>query len=446
MINLLDKPAVSRDSETPLAGNYFVSAYPPFSCWQALNGTEPGRLIDNLSVSTKTEPLGLYIHIPFCTVRCSYCYYLSYPHRSEAEIDKYVDTLIREIEIYSQMNDLTDRKVNFVYFGGGTPSLLSGKQIGVLLDGLKKRFPWTEVQEVSFECSPKTLTETKLKTLRQGGVTRISLGIQQLNDAVLKKNGRVHLIQDVERAYEMINRVGFDAVNVDLMVGLIGESERTFWDSLQRVIGMNPDSVTIYQLEMPKNTPLYRLYDGGRLDAAPCSWPVKRSRLAKGFARLEVAGYRLRSAYTAGRTPSGMQFLYQDAQYHGADLLGIGVSAFSYLAGIHYQNKTSLKSYIQKLDEGQLPIERFHVLSDAERLVREFVLQLKLGEVSRQYFKNKFHVDICKLFLKSINSFVGLGLLVKDGDRLSLTRDGLLQVDEILPEFYLAEHRGIRYS
>lgn len=434
------------ETEPRLEGNYFVSAYPPFSCWDKEDGTELGRLLGQLHRSTEGKGFGLYVHIPFCVVRCLYCYYLSYAHKSGELIDGYVEALVKELIIWATEARLENRQIHFVYFGGGTPSILSEEQIQRLLGELKKLFPWTAVEEVTFECAPKTISEAKLRRLREVGVTRISMGVQQLNDEVLKRNGRVHLCRDVEHAYEIIQQIGFAVVNLDLMVGLVGESEKSFMESLDQVIAMQPDSVTIYQLEMPRNTPLYHLHEDGKLDDSLPGWETKRARLGRGFARLEEAGYQLRSAYTAVRDPGNQQFVYQDAQYHGADLIGIGASAFSYFGGIHCQNLTSLDSYLQRVHETQLPIDRVYVLSDEERLVREFVLQLKLGRVNRPYFCEKFKTDIFERFAGPIADFERNGLLTRRGDEVSVTRTGILRVDEMLPAFYLPEHQGVPYS
>ncbi|MFB3040593.1 MAG: coproporphyrinogen-III oxidase family protein, partial [Candidatus Poribacteria bacterium] len=311
---------------------------------------------------------------------------------------------------------------------------------------VQRVLPWRSVEEVTFECSPTTITSEKLQAMRDAGVTRLSMGVQQLNDDILKKNGRVHLVSDVERAYEMIAKVGFDVVNLDLIVGLVGESNTTFMESLDQMIEMNPDSVTIYQLEIPKNTPLYHLYHNEKLEDSPASWQVKRTRLQQGFRRLERSGYQLRSAYTAARSEQGRRFLYQDSQYQGADLIGIGASSFSYFRGAHYQNLTSLKSYLEQVQAGRLPIERAYFLNREERLVRELVLQLKLGSVTRGYFQEKFNTDIFERFSEAIANFEPRGLLYRNGEKLSLTREGLLQADHILSAFYLPEHQEVRYS
>jgi oxygen-independent coproporphyrinogen-3 oxidase len=327
--------------DEPLAGNYFISAYPPFSCWKKEHVPRLESKLEAPLAAAGDTPLGLYVHIPFCDVRCLYCYYSSHANKAPELIESYIEALVKELAIYRAKPALASRDLGFVYFGGGTPSILSERQIHKLITKLKALFPWTAVQEATFECAPKSVSEPKLRALRETGVTRISMGVQQLDDAILKQNGRVHLASDVERAYAIIRRFDFEIVNIDLMVGLVAESDESFIESLERIIEMNPDSVTIYQLELPLNTPLYRVLDKSVPADSLATREVKRARLANGFARLEAAGYQLRSAYTAAHSPEHQRFVYQDAQYHGADLLGIGASAFSYIDGIHCQNLTS---------------------------------------------------------------------------------------------------------
>ncbi len=429
-------------TEEPLEGNYFVAAYPPFSCWnreslpeyQRARGTPHGE-----------EPFGLYVHIPFCVKRCQYCYYLSYDDKAD-EIDGYLNALLKEVKMCAAAPALADREVGFVYFGGGTPSLLSDKRIRSLMAELQGVFPWTNAKEVTFECAPQTVTESKMEALREMGVTRVSMGVQSLDDEVLRKNGRVHLAREVERAYAAIQSVGFPVVNIDLMVGLVGETDESFFRSLERVMEMSPQSITIYQLEIPLYTPLYRALRNGTLDGMPASWSVKRARLATAFARLEAAGYTVRSAYAAVRDPARHRFVYQEDQYRGADLLGVGVASFSYLRGVHQQNLTTLEKYLACLNENRLPLHRAYALNDEERMVREFVLQLKLGKVTAEHFRRRFNAEIAERFAKPLRRLADEGWLVFDDNGVTLTRDGLLRADHLLSEFYLPEHKVKRYN
>ena len=430
------------DPVEPTEGNLFVSAYPPFSCWKPEYVTDIDRMLG--TSSQNDVPLGLYVHIPFCLERCHFCYYRSFADPTPKTIDSYLDALINEIRIYSESPQLAGRRLAFTYFGGGTPSLLSAGQLQRLFRGIQSAFPWTDIQEVSFECSPKTVTRERLETLRRAGVTRISMGVQQMNDDVLRQSGRVHLVHDIRRAYGEIRQFDFDVVNIDLMVGLVGETDESFRDSLRQVISMSPDSITFYQLEIPPNTPLFRALRNNEV-TSPANWDVKRARLTEAFAMLETDGYTLRSAYAAVRDPLRHPFLYQDMQYHGADLVGTGLASFSYVAGTHYQNIASLRAYNESLVADRLPYNRGYVLNGQEQAVREFVLQLKLGKVEASYFLHKFDINICERFSNPLRRFASEGLLSFDADAVTLTRQGLLRVDRMLPEFYLSQHRNASY-
>lgn len=426
----------------PVEGNYFVSTYPPFSCWS--HAAEPAYQQVLRATPASTAPLGVYVHVPFCAQRCDYCYYRSYAGRSNQDKDAYVEAVLGEAEIYSRQPSLAGRPAAFAYFGGGTPSLLNDRQIARLLGGLAPLLPKDKEAEVTFECAPKSVTCDKLRLLRRLGVTRLSLGVQQFDDAVLAANSRVHLVADVERAYQLMRDAGFAVVNLDLIVGLVGETDHTFFRSVERAINLAADSVTIYQLEIPRNTSLFHRL-ANRALPPPADWAVKRSRLDTAFGMLEHAGYSVRSAYAAVRDPDRVGFMYQDAQYHGADLLGLGVASFSYLTGLHFQNLSRLEEYIESLARGELPFARGHALNIEEQMVREFVLQLKLGSVDRRYFREKFGIDVAERMRATLASFAARGWVQIDDAFVRLTRRGLLRADRLLPAFYLPEHQGLSY-
>ena len=434
---LLDRPE-------PEGGNYFVSTYPPFSCWTE-GAVDAYRRRLAQPPASGDVPLGLYVHIPFCVERCQYCYYLSHDDKS-GEIDGYLEVLADEWARHASAPAVADRPLGFVYFGGGTPSILSVARLRSLARALQRSGSWAEAREITFECAPKSVTADKARALRDLGVTRLSLGVQQLDDAVLAANGRVHLTADVERAYECIRLGGFDIVNLDLMVGLVGETDESFFASLERVIVLRPESVTIYQLEIPLNTPLYRLLRAAAPAQPPASWDVKHARLGAAMARLEAAGYTIRSAYSAVLDPARHPFVYQDAQYRGADLVGIGASAFSHLGGVNQQNLASLAAYLDAGARDAPPFWRAYALSARERLVRELILQLKLGGVERRYFREKFKADVLESFAEPLDEARRRGWLTIGDEAVTLTREGLVRVDRWLPAFYLPEHQNVRYS
>jgi oxygen-independent coproporphyrinogen-3 oxidase len=305
---------------------------------------------------------------------------------------------------------------------------------------------WDNIEEVTFECAPRSVRREFLESLREMGVTRVSMGVQSFDDKLLKLNGRVHLAEDVTRAYSLIREADFGWANLDLMCGLLGETEEKWRESVRRVIELGPDSVTIYQTEIPHNTQLYRDLTAGALPAEPVSWDTKRARLDAGFRELERAGYTVVSAYNAVKDPKRHRFLYQDYLWHGAGMLGLGVAAFGYFGSVHFQNQVTLEQYETAVERGELPVKRACKLSVRDQLVREFVLQLKLGEVPIAPFREQFGVDITDEFAGPLRAFAAEAWLTVSDEAVRLTRRGLLRVDRLLPRFYDSRFRDVRYT
>ena len=435
--------AVEVPPAEPLVGNYFVAVYPPFSCWQP---AQLPAVEEALQRPADDSPMGIYVHIPFCQKKCDYCYYLSFAGTPARMVDDYIGSVVEEAALYSDYAGVGGRPVSFVYFGGGTPSTLTNSQLGLLAAGLKNFLPWKGVQEVTFECAPCSVRPELLQMLRQTGVTRLSMGVQSLDNAVLRANGRMHLTQDVARAYGLIQEARFDWVNLDLMVGLIGETPEGWENTMRRMIELRPDSVTIYQTEIPHNTLMYQRLKQGRERAPSVSWGEKRARLDAGFKQLERAGYKIVSAYSAVRDPDRHQFQYQHCLWRGGDMLGLGVAAFSYFGGVHFQNAVTPESYRGQVRRGDLPLQRALRLTQRDQLVREFVLQLKLGEVSVGCFRDKFGEDITHVFAPQLSQLSAEGFLTVSGSAVRLTRAGLLCVDRLLPRFYDPQHQALRYT
>src|SRR5437867_9081176 len=172
-------------------GNYFVANYPPFSFWKREHlPTAFAALQSQPNLST---PLGLYLHIPFCRKRCKFCYFRVYTDKNARDVETYLDALVKEVELYSKLPVVGSRALQFVYFGGGTPSYLSAAQLRGLFERLQAIMPWNSAEEVTFECEPGTLQQHKLETLKELGVTRLSLGVENFDDTILEANGRAHL-------------------------------------------------------------------------------------------------------------------------------------------------------------------------------------------------------------------------------------------------------------
>lgn len=426
-------------------GNYFVSNYPPFSFWK------PERTGDLLAALERPpapgNPLGIYLHIPFCRKRCHFCYFKVYTNKDSAAIRSYLDATFDEFAFYATKPFIGGRLANFVYFGGGTPSYLSVDQLRHLTDGMKALVSWEEAEEVTFECEPGTLTNHKLKALREIGITRLSLGVENFDDHVLEINGRAHRSKEIARAYNYAREIGFPQINIDLIAGMLEETEGNWRECIRHTITMAPDSVTIYQMEIPYNTTIYqRMKAEGKLVAPVADWETKRRWVRGAFAELERAGYTVASAYTMVKDKARTKFVYRDRLWAGADLLSLGVASFGHIGGTHYQNHHDFDPYVNAVRSGQPPVYRALTPTTDERFIREFILQLKLGQVSAAYFERKFGVDPRQRFAVPLQTIRDWGFGGVDGDVISLNRNGLLQVDRLLHEFFLPEHKGVRYA
>ena len=431
------------DQETK-AGNYFVSNYPPYSFWKQEAVPE---VLDVISRKPAPgTPLGIYTHIPFCRKRCHFCYFRVYTDKNAAEIQRYVDAVIDELKMYADKPFIDGRKPKFVYFGGGTPSYLSTQALKHLASSMQEMLPWDEAEEVTFECEPGTLTEHKLNVIREIGVTRLSLGVEHFQEHILKLNGRAHGSKEIDRAYGYARAAGFPQINIDLISGMMGDTDADWDFAIERTIELAPDSVTIYQMEIPYNTTIFAEMQAAGNDVAPvATWAKKREWVERAFARLSENGYTVTSAYTAVKNPS-TKFLYRDHLWQGADLLGLGVASFSHVGGTHFQNQHNIDPYIDRVQSGNLPVFRALTPTGEEKLIREAVLQFKLGSLDLQYFRDKFGVDLREQFPAALEYIRSTGNLTEDDNFLRLNIEGLLQVDRYVHEFFLPQHRDSRYA
>jgi oxygen-independent coproporphyrinogen-3 oxidase len=428
-------------------GSYFVANYPPFSVWtKDAVQTEARQALATPPVAD--VPLGLYLHIPFCRKRCHFCYFRVYTDKNAKEVAEYLDVLVREWELYAAQPALAGRKLDFVYFGGGTPSFLSTAQLQSLVSGLSAVTPWNAAEEITFECEPGTLTESKLAAIRGLGVTRLSLGVENFDDRILELNGRAHRSAEIFKSWSSLRALGFPQINIDLIAGMVGETDANWLSCVQKTLELEPDSVTIYQMELPYNTTISKDIIGhtGQFEGV-ANWATKRRWVAEAFAALEAAGYHVGSAYTAVKDPARTRFVYRDRLWQGADLVGLGVASFGHVNGVHMQNLDQWETYSAAVREGEIPLGRAYRPTDEERMIRELVLQLKRGSIRPAYFAGKYGVDVRARFREQIESLVSEGYVDEaSADRVALSRVGLLRADVLLRRFFLPQHSGIRYT
>ena len=432
----------------PEVGSYFVATYPPFSVWSA-DAVARDAVPALQSAPVPGTPLGLYLHIPFCRKRCHFCYFRVYTDKNAQEIGQYLDVLAREWEMYAAQPAIAGRPLNFVYFGGGTPSFLSTQQLQGLVKRLTAITPWSDAEEITFECEPGTLTQHKLTAIRKMGVTRLSLGVENFDDRILEINGRAHRSPEIETAYRFARSLDFPQINIDLIAGMLGETEENWQRNVEKTVALQPDSVTIYQMELPYNTTISKdlLQKTGQMTGSLAGWDTKRRWVSEAFEALERAGYHVGSAYTAVKDPTRTKFLYRDRLWQGADMAGLGVASFGHVNGVHVQNKDTWEAYSESVLRGELPLARAYRPTPEERMRREFILQLKLGRLRPAYFAEKYGADVLATFASQIASLRSEGYVADaTPERLALTREGLLRVDSLLPRFFLPQHTNIRYT
>jgi oxygen-independent coproporphyrinogen-3 oxidase len=422
-----------------------VSNYPPYSFWNADQVGQAHKALDR--PPRPDAPLGIYVHIPFCRKRCHFCYFKVYTGKDSSEIDRYLDAVIAELTLYAGKRFIGGRKPSFIYFGGGTPSYISTRQLSRIVEAMRRLLAWDEAEEIAFECEPGTITEGKLEILKRMGVTRLSLGIENFDEEILRTNGRAHGAKEIDRAYQFARSIGFPQINIDLIAGMVGETGANWRECVRKTIAMAPDSVTIYQMEVPHNTTIFKEMRVLGQEVAPVAdWATKRAWVSFAFSELEKAGYTVTSAYTAVKDPARTRFLYRDLLWTGADMIGLGVASFSHVNGTHFQNEPDWDPYINTVEQGNLPIYRALTPNEEERMIREFILQMKLGQVHPAYFQRKFGIDVQERFDAPLNRLKEQGFLTFDSESLHLSREGLLQVDRLLHQFFLPQHRDNRYS
>ena len=436
--------SVGLDPEQTGVGSVFVSNYPPYSFWTPDVAEQVPDLLD--TAPANGVALGQYVHIPFCRKRCKFCYFRVYTDKNSKDVERYIDAVVKEIRLYAERPGVRGRKPSFIYFGGGTPSFISGRHLVRLVDDMKAALTWDGVHEVTFECEPGTLTQPKLETIREIGVTRLSLGVENFDDHILQENGRAHVSKEIYRVAPWIRELDFPQVNIDLIAGMVGESWDTWKDSVRKSIEFAPDSVTIYQMELPFNT----VYSGQLLDGtgqpAIADWATKREWHDYAISELESAGYEIGSGYTMVRRGKSVPFVYRDSVWEGCDLIGSGVSSFSHFGGMHFQNLSNWDRYLESVDAGTFPVDRGMLPTPDERLTREMILQLKRGRIHAEYFRKKFSEEILERYAPAFERLAERGMLTIEGEEVRLTRKGLLRVDSLLPEFYAKKYQNARYT
>ena len=368
---------------------------------------------DNLS---GTDSISLYIHIPFCLRKCSYCDFLSGPKTSEQR-ENYVQALIREIRAQEDCPGGTC--ADTVFFGGGTPSVLSADQILRILQALRETFSILPDAEISLEMNPGTADEKKLRALKKAGINRLSMGVQSMHDEELRLLGRIHTAAEAGEAFYTARAAGFDNINIDLMSALPGQSFETWADSLRQAAQWRPEHISAYSLIIEPGTPFSTLYEAGKLPPLPDEetdrkmYRFTREFLAQyGYERYEISNYAL----------PGRQCRHNSGYWTGHPYLGFGIGAASYVNGTRFSNSADFDAY---LEEGKSIRTEIQTLSIEEKMEEFMFLGLRMtAGVSAAEFASRFGKTLEEVYGNVIRRHVQQGLLEPAGERFRLTERG----------------------
>lgn len=375
----------------------------------------------------KREELGIYIHIPFCKSKCYYCDFVSYTNQCE-QIEPYIEKVIQEWQQY----DISDYNVTTVYIGGGTPSFIEEKYVKQLLEAIKEKLRNNETKfeeiEVTIEINPGTITREKLEQYKKSGINRISMGLQSTNNKLLKQIGRIHNYQEFLEAYQLIQEVGFENMNIDFMIGLPNQTIQDIKQTLKEIQKLNPNHVSIYSLIVEEGTKIEELINSGELELPDeekerqMYWYVKNTLEQNGYKHYEISNF----------AKEGKESKHNLNCWEQKEYIGLGVSAHSYLRGVRYSNSDFTKT--KEWDFTDKKIEEKQTLEDKKREYMLLGLR-KIEGVSIQKFKEKYTDNPIYLYRKELNKLVEAGLLEINGDFIRLTSKGIDVANLVWEEF-----------
>ena len=391
MIDITNDPTQQVPQEGPeptngagkpdLSRKGFIITYPMFRYWNK----------ESVPEGLKPKPLNLYVHTPYCIQRCAYCYFKTTTLKDNRlqEIDRYVSSVCKEIELVSKHYDLKNRPIETVYFGGGTPTLLTEDNIDKLFSTLRANFSVGDAQ-ITFEGEPVTLTERKAALLKRNGVKRISLGIQSFQEEVVFLTGRRDTEEQTVKAIELAKGTGAE-VNIDLISGLPGETPEYWAYSVKRAIESDVHNITIYKLELYANTPFYSADKKKEVTLPSEEEELEFFKYA--MAELEKHGYKPVNTFTFAKNGAYDQQNTR-SKWEGNDNCAVGVSAFGSLGRWNYQNTSDIKGYTELVENGELPVVRGYNSTSLDLMVRDAVMGIKLVHLNHLRFRQKHGVDL----------------------------------------------------
>ena len=381
--------------------------------------------------ASPNAPFGIYLHIPFCARICPYCDFNRYVHQ-EHLVPTYVDALIGEMELTRA--EIGPVRAETIYFGGGTPSLLEPAQVKRIIDALHDQFDVEPDSEVTLEANPERLDEAKLAGFRAAGINRISLGVQTLQPQGLRVLGRAHKPDVPERALRQAREAGFDNVSLDFIFGWPGQTLDEWRDDLETMLTWDPEHLSLYSLIVEPGTPYHEAVRTGKLvpvddDAAADMYELAIEILADaGWQHYEVSNWA---------REAGLESRHNAIYWRNGHYLGLGAGAHGHIRNVRASKLRLPAEYISSIREGRLPIDFSELIDAPTSMAETMMLGLRLLQegVSETAFEARHAVQLRDVYKQEIASLEALDLLYWAGDRLKLTRRGLLMANDVAERF-----------
>lgn len=386
------------------------------------------------------KKVGIYVHIPFCKQKCKYCDFKSYAGK-EKLIEDYMKCLNYELASVGKANQIDYKEgkdslaiIDTIYIGGGTPSFIDSKYIIEIMNVIKENYILDEQTEVTIEVNPGTVTQQKLQDYINCGINRVSIGLQSVQEKLLKQIGRIHTYQDFETTYKLARKVGFQNINVDLMIGLPNQTLEDVKQSLEKVIELEPEHISVYSLIVEEGTPIYQEIENKILELPEedierkMYWCVKETLEKSYYHHYEISNF----------AKEGLESKHNMNCWNQEEYIGIGAAAHSYTNSVRYSNEDNMEKYIQNYETNH-DIDNFifHEKQTKESKMKEYMMLglRKIDGVQIQNFKNKFGENPIYLYRKELEKLVNEELLEIDGDKIKLTNKGIDLANLVWEEF-----------
>ncbi|HIM12639.1 TPA: oxygen-independent coproporphyrinogen III oxidase [Candidatus Poribacteria bacterium] len=374
-----------------------------------------------------SSPTALYIHIPFCASKCFYCDFNTYSFHKE-QADAYLNTLWVEMSMYAPMG----ASLQTIFIGGGTPSILSPDSLRKMFTNLQENFQIEADAEVTVECNPGTIDAEKLAIMRDSDVNRLSFGVQAMDDDILQQIGRIHSVNDVLNSYQMARKHNFNNINLDLIFALPEQTLDQWQYSLDKVINLSPDHISVYNLTLEEGTKFYDWWNAGKLVLPDNEIEADMYRLS--IDRLTQAGYLHYEISNFAKL--GCDVKHNLIYWNNEPYIGLGAGASGYIDGCRYTNVRGIPEYIEQVDQGKKPIMYQERLVGIQEMAETIILGLqKRDGICFDRYQKLFGQPITKEFGQTIDQLAELGLVETSNNHLRLTDQGLMLANYVFTEF-----------